>query len=124
MGPNATKPVFSISNKARFKPVSSATETETSRNIENSPVASLHIMILSKKRITKALIRLRGCASWSVAVLFANHRRQVFSRRGPYYYIGLILLSDDTSEPYQREKKMLSQKKAFIPELNSRYLFL
>ena len=36
------------------------------------------------KRITKALIRLRGCAGWSAPVLFANPRRQVFSRRGPY----------------------------------------
>ena len=41
-------------------------------------------MILSKKRIIKALIRLRGCAGWSAPVLFANPRRQVFSRRGPY----------------------------------------
>ena len=29
-------------------------------------------MILSKKRITKVLIRLRGCAGWSAPVLFAN----------------------------------------------------
>ena len=29
-------------------------------------------MALSKKRITKALIRLRGCAGWSAAVLFEN----------------------------------------------------
>ena len=42
-------------------------------------------MILSKMRVTKALIRLLGCAGWSAAVLLANHRRQVFSRRGPYY---------------------------------------
>ena len=41
-------------------------------------------MVLSKKRITKALIRLRWCAGWSAPVLFANPRRQVFSRRGPY----------------------------------------
>ena len=40
-------------------------------------------MILSKKRITKALISLRGCAGWSAPVLFANPQRQVFSRRGP-----------------------------------------
>ena len=50
--------------------------------IEISPEASL-CMILSKNRITKALIRLCGCAGWSAPVLFANHRRQVFSRRGP-----------------------------------------
>ena len=29
-------------------------------------------MVLSKTRITKALIRLRGCAGWSAPVLFAN----------------------------------------------------
>ena len=39
-------------------------------------------MFLSKKRITKAVIRLRGCAGWSAPLLFANPRRQVFSRRG------------------------------------------
>ena len=41
-------------------------------------------MILSTKRITKVLIRLRGCAGWSAPVLFANPRRQVFLRSGPY----------------------------------------
>ena len=40
-------------------------------------------MILSIKGITKALIRLRGCAGWSVPVLFPNPRRQVLSCRGP-----------------------------------------
>ena len=40
-------------------------------------------MVLSKTRITKALIRLRGCAGWSAPVLFATPRRQVFSRQGP-----------------------------------------
>ena len=41
-------------------------------------------MILFKKRIIKELIRLRGCAGWSAPLLFANPRRQVFSRRGPF----------------------------------------
>ena len=41
-------------------------------------------MILSKKRITKALIRLCGCAGWSAPVLFTNPRRQAFSPRSPY----------------------------------------
>ena len=41
-------------------------------------------MVLCKKRITKALIRLCGCAGWSAPVLFANPRRHVFSRRAPY----------------------------------------
>ena len=40
-------------------------------------------MIVSKKRITKALISLRGCAGWSVSLLFTKPRRQIFSRRGP-----------------------------------------
>ena len=40
-------------------------------------------MLLSKKRTTKALIRLRGCAGWSAPVLFANPRKQGFSRLGP-----------------------------------------
>ena len=40
-------------------------------------------MILYNKRITKALIRLRGCAGWSAPLLFENLRSQVFSRRGP-----------------------------------------
>ena len=48
MGLDTTKPVFGVSDKARIKPVSSA--TETSQKIEISPVASLD-MILSKKRI-------------------------------------------------------------------------
>ena len=80
MGRDARKPVFGISDKVRFKPACSA--TETSQKVETSLVTSLDV-ILSKKRKTKALIRLRGCAGWSAPVFFANHRRQVFSRRGP-----------------------------------------
>ena len=41
------------------------------RNFKISLVASLE-MILSKTRITKALISLRGCAGWSAALFFAN----------------------------------------------------
>ena len=81
MGLVARKPVFGVSDKASFKPVSSA--TVTSQNIEIWLVASLD-MILSNKRITKALIRLCGRAGWSAPVLFANPRRQVFSLQGPY----------------------------------------
>ena len=47
-------------------------------------------MILSNKRMKKALIRLRGCAGWSTLLLFANLRRQVFSRRGPFNMIFLL----------------------------------
>ena len=39
-------------------------------------------------QITKALIRLRGCAGWSAPELFANPLRQVFSRRGPFINLG------------------------------------
>ena len=53
------------------------------RKLKFLRVARLN-MVLSKKRVTKALIRLRGCAGWSAPVLFANPQRQVFSRRGPY----------------------------------------
>ena len=72
MGLIARKPVCGVSEKASFKPVSSA--RETSLKIEISPAASLHI-ILSKKLITKVLIRLPGCAGWSATVLLANLRR-------------------------------------------------
>ena len=41
-------------------------------------LASLDV-ILSNKRITKALIRLHGCAGWSAPLLFLNPRRR-FSR--------------------------------------------
>ena len=51
MGLYATKPVFGVSNKARLKLVSSATETIAG----NLLVASSDV-ILSIKRITKALI--------------------------------------------------------------------
>ena len=88
MGLVARKPVFGVSDIASFKPVSTA--TETSYKTEIPLVASLN-MVLSKTRITKALIRLRGCAGWSAPVLFANPRKQVFSRRGPY---GISLLQE------------------------------
>ena len=39
-------------------------------------------MIFSSKQITNVLIRLRGCACWSVPLLFANPWR--LSHRGPY----------------------------------------
>ena len=69
MGLVARKPVFGLSDKASFKPVSST--TETSYKIEISSVGS-QLMILSKKWIIKALIRLRGCAGWSAPLLLAK----------------------------------------------------
>ena len=67
MGFVMRKPVLGVSDKARLKPVSSA--TETSKKIENLLDASLD-MILSSKQIIKALIRLHGCTGWSALVLF------------------------------------------------------
>ena len=62
-------PVFVVSDKASFKPVSLA--TETSWKIKISSVTSLH-MILYNKQIKKAMISLLGCAGWSALLLFAN----------------------------------------------------
>ena len=42
--------------------------------------------MLSKKRITRALIRLCGYAGWSAPLLFANLRKQEFSRGGAKKY--------------------------------------
>ena len=56
MGRGARKPVFRISDKVRFKPACSATETSSKNEI--SLIASLDI-ILSNKRITKVLIHIR-----------------------------------------------------------------
>ena len=90
---SSLKACLRVSDKASFKPVSSA--TETSLKIEISPVASLHTgMIHSEKRITKALIRLRGCAGWSAPLLFANPRRQVFARQGPNENDQIITLQE------------------------------
>ena len=53
LGLDGTNPVFGVSDKARLKPVSPA--TETSLKIEISLVASLD-MLLSKKLITKVFV--------------------------------------------------------------------
>ena len=62
------KPVFGVCDQVRLKPACSA--TETSRRLEILDIETRGI-ILSKQRITKALIRLRGCAGWSAPLLFA-----------------------------------------------------
>ena len=48
-----------------------------------SLVASLD-MVLSKKRVSKALTSLPGCTGWSGPLLFANPQRQVFLCQGPF----------------------------------------
>ena len=71
-GPDVRKSVFWVSDHVVPKP---ATET-TSYNCEILLIASFD-MILSNKRITKALIRLRGSAGWSSPLLFANPEDRV-----------------------------------------------
>ena len=46
-------------------------------------------MVLYKTRITKALIRLRGCAGWSAPVMFANPPKTGFLASRPISYAGL-----------------------------------
>ena len=63
------KPVFDVFDQVMFKAACSA--KETSYNIEILLVASLDIMLF-RKLITKALIRLHGCAGRSATLLFIS----------------------------------------------------
>ena len=74
----ATKPVFGVSEKVKFKPAYSAMYREQLENWNFNGTVASRYMIFS----TKALIRLRECAGWSAPLLFSNHQRQVFLRRG------------------------------------------
>ena len=58
-------------------------------------------MIISKKGITKALIRLRGCAGWSAPVLFANPRGQVFTCRGQNVLksLKIVIVKANSADP-------------------------
>ena len=68
-------------NKVRLKLVCSATEAS---KIKISDIATtVIIIILSRERITKALIRLCGCAGWSATVVCIWHK-QVFPWRGSF----------------------------------------
>ena len=98
MGLDATKPVFGVSEKLRLKPVSSA--TENSYKLKIALVASLD-MILSNKRITKALISLREWSGWSEPLLFTNPGRQVFSRGGQYVLMKKVWFL--IGWPYQKQ---------------------
>ena len=57
-----------IFDQVRFKPAFSATEASWSLDISN--ITSRDV-VLSRQRTTKALIWLRGCASWCAPLLFA-----------------------------------------------------
>ena len=78
LGRNVTKLVFGVSNIARLKSISSA--SETSWKIEVSPVGSLDT-ILSKKRITNGLISLRLCCWQTPKTWFLVQRPIYFLRK-------------------------------------------
>ena len=68
MGPIAKKTGFGVSNHVMLKLACLA--SETTQKLEILPQESLAI-ILFRKGITKALIRLRGCAVWSAPLLLS-----------------------------------------------------
>ena len=70
-----------VSGQVRLKLACSA--TEDSIRLE-SLVTETRGITLSRQRITKVLIRLRGCAGWSAPLLFAYDVRHVFSWLGSY----------------------------------------
>ena len=80
------KPVFGISDQVRLKPACSV--TEVSQRLEISYTETRGI-ILSRQRITKALIRLRGCAGWSASLLFA-YAKSRFSLYEAQLYISWL----------------------------------
>ena len=74
MGLDLRKSVSGISDNARHTPACSV--TETSYNIEHLHEAILDI-ILCRKQITKALIKLHGCTGWSVPLLYACNNNMI-----------------------------------------------
>ena len=66
-----------VSEQAMPKPACPA--TESGYKIEISRVASLDMIL-----ITQTLVRLRGCASWSVHLLFACNKVMFISRRAHF----------------------------------------
>ena len=92
--PVGTKPVFGVSDIARLKQVSSA--KETSWKIENLFVASFD-MILSNKRIKKALFRLCRCVGLSALLLLANTENRFFSHVVAHIILKLHLIHVTTT---------------------------
>ena len=64
-------------------------------------------MILSKKGNKKGADQLRGCPGWSVPVLFANSRTQVFSRQGP----APVLFANPRRQVFSRQGPYLIKDK-------------
>ena len=67
------KPVFGVCDQVSLKPSCSATETRYMLEIFDLETRGI---ILSRQRITKVLIRLRGCAGWSAPLLFTYGRNR------------------------------------------------
>ena len=80
MGLDVRKPVIGVSNQVITYPACSATETTEKMEIL---LASHFDMILSKRQMTKALIRVCRCTCWSAPLLLQT-TRQVFSHQGQY----------------------------------------
>ena len=70
--------VFGVSNKLIFKPACSA--TDTSQKIENLLILD---MVLSNIRKANALIRLCGCAGYSLHLCCSQTAEGRFSGVGP-----------------------------------------
>ena len=73
-------------------------------------------MILSNKRIIKALIRLRGCAGWSEPLLFANPEDR-FSRaeahiRWLILYTNSPIVCETIEEINNNKRKQQKQTKS------------
>ena len=79
LGLDATNPVFGVSDKRN-----SSQSPQLQKLARNLLVASLD-MILSNKRITKMLIRLGGCAGWSLPSLFTNTKHRFSCVQAHYY---------------------------------------
>ena len=77
-----TKPVFKVCEQVRHKPA--CTTTESTYRLEISDTELEVLYYLGRKQQTKALIRLGGCAGWSVPFLFTNGKKQIFSWHGLY----------------------------------------
>ena len=73
--------------------------TETSWSLEILDIESIGI-VLSMKRITKTLIRLRGCAGWSASLIFAYGINKRGSFAVDFLIIALSHLSSNEINTY------------------------
>ena len=76
-------------------------------------------IILSKQRTTKALIRLRGFAGWSVSLLFAYDIRHIFSWPGsiilPFCHIG-IRIYNSQSKKISNDQELIQSDPISCPQ--------